>query len=102
MPGWIDRYRKRQRELAEGADADLMQANRRRSGLAFRLMTLGLVMGLLGAKLHLVAMLGAALQAGGVFSFLLAVGIAKWAQQEQAFLTRPDSEGPPEIFRDRP
>jgi hypothetical protein len=28
MAGWIERSQKRQRELAEGADADLMQTNR--------------------------------------------------------------------------
>ena len=31
-----------------------------------------------------------------------AVGLlmAKWAQQESAFLSRPDPEGPPKIFKE--
>src|SRR6516162_1166108 len=29
--GWVERYRKRQQELAEGVDADLVQANRLRT-----------------------------------------------------------------------
>jgi hypothetical protein len=53
MYGWLERWRNRQRELAAGTDASLVQANRRRLRVAFGLIRLALVLGLLDARLHL-------------------------------------------------
>ena len=102
MYSWIDRWQQRQCELAEGVDADLMRANRRRSRLAFGLFVFGFVLVLINAKLHLPTMLRAVLGPVGVICILIGVLVGKWAQAEHSFLTRPDSEGPPEIFRNRP
>lgn len=99
MPVWVERWQKRRRELAEGADADLMQSNRRRFRVAFSLIGLAFVLGLIDAKFRLPAILGIAIRVGAGISAVVGFVLAKWAQQERAFLTRPDPEGPPEIFK---
>ena len=53
MPSWLERWHKRQRELAQGADADLMRANRRRFRVALGLIGGGLALGAFGRGLHL-------------------------------------------------
>jgi hypothetical protein len=99
MQRWIERWRERRRELAEGADADLMQSNRRRFRVAFSLIGLAFVIGLIDAKFRLPASLEIAFRVGTGISGVVGILLAKWAHQEHAFLTRPDPEGPPEIFK---
>jgi hypothetical protein len=101
-PGSVGRWQKRRRELAEGADADLMQSNRRRFRVAFGLIGLAFVLGLIDARFHLPDMLNVVVRVGAGISGVVGIVLARWAQQEHAFLTRPDPEGPPEIFKDRP
>lgn len=102
MAGWFQRVAKRRYELAQGTDADLMKSNRRRFKVAFGLIGLAFVLGLSCSKLHLPAKLrtvfGVAAAVSGIIGFVL----AKWAQHEHDFLTDPDPEGPPEIFRNKP
>jgi hypothetical protein len=99
MRGWVKRWQKRQRDLAEGADADLMQSNRRRFRGAFCLIGLAVVLGLISAKFRLPPTLKLVFRVGAGISGVVGVVLAKWAQQEHAFLTRPDPEGMPEIFK---
>jgi len=99
MPGWVGRWQKRRRELAEGADADLMQSNRRRFIAAFGLIGFAFVMGLIDAEFRLPATLEIVFRVAAGISGVVGIVLAKWAQQEHAFLTRPDPEGPPEIFK---
>jgi uncharacterized membrane protein len=99
--GWFERYQRRQRELAAGADADLMAANRRRYRLAFSLMGLGLFLVWLAGKLRLPSGLRIAATALAGVSFVVGVFLAQWARAEREFLTRPDLEPPPHIFTDR-
>jgi hypothetical protein len=99
MHGWFERWQKRRRELAEGTDADLMQSNRRRFRVAFGLIGLAFVMGLIDAKVRLPATLEIVFRVGAGISGVVGIVLAKWAQQEHTFLTRPDLEGPPEIFK---
>jgi len=101
MPGWVERWQKRRLEIAEGADADLMQSNRRRFRVAFGLIGLAFVMGLLDAKFLLPATLGIIFRVGAGISVVVGIVLAKWAQHEHTFITRPDLEGPPEIFKNR-
>lgn len=102
MSVWIARWQKRRRELAEGADADLMQANRQRSRLAFGLIGLAAILGLLSDKAYLPGMLEKALVIACVISGVVGIVLAKYAQAEHSVLTKPEPEGPPEIFRNRP
>jgi hypothetical protein len=99
MQGWFERWQKRRRELAEGADTELMQSNRLRVRVAFGLIGLAFVMGLVDAKFLLPATLGIIFRVGAGISVVVGIVLAKWAQHEHAFLTRPDPEGPPEMFK---
>jgi hypothetical protein len=101
MTGWVERWQKRRRDLAEGADADLMQSNRRRFRVAFSLIGFAFVTGLIDAKFRLPTTLEILFRVGAGISGVVGIVLAKWAQQEHAFLTRPDTEGPPEIFKNR-
>ena len=101
MSGWIARYEKRRRELAEGADEDLVQANRRRSRLALSLISLAFVLGLIDAKFRLPSRLDIACRIRVGTCGVVGIVLARWAQREREFLTSPDPEGPPEIFKDR-
>jgi hypothetical protein len=102
MPGWIERWHKRRRELAEGADADLVQSNRRRFRVALGLLGLAFVLGLIDVKFRLPATLEVACRVGVVVSGVIGLVLARWAGVEHSFLTRPEAEGPPEIFKNSP
>jgi hypothetical protein len=101
MAGWVERWQRRRLELAEGADADLMRSNRRRYKVAFSLIGLAFVLGLIDAKFSLPHALEIALRVGIGVSGLLGIVLAKWALHEHDFLTEPDPERPPEIFRNK-
>jgi hypothetical protein len=101
MPGWVERWQKRQRELAQGADADLVHSNRRKFRVASSLLGLAFVLGLLDAKIPLPSYVRIAITLGAVISGVGGIVLMKWAQQEDVFLTRPDPEGPPEIFKNK-
>jgi hypothetical protein len=62
MADWLERWRKRQREIAEGTDADLVQANRTRFRVAFSLVGVGFILMVLGGKLHLTGRLDTVLR----------------------------------------
>lgn len=99
MTGWMQRYSQRQRDLSRGVDADLVRENRQHYNFAFWLVVLGLLLMLLASKVHSPSLLrwilvGAA-SASGLAGFLTAI----WAQQEAAFLNKPDREEPPTIFK---
>ncbi|MGC2828025.1 MAG: hypothetical protein WB627_02310 [Candidatus Acidiferrum sp.] len=99
MSSWLDRWSRRQRDLTRGVDADLIQDNRNRYRVAFGLVGFGFLLGLLDAKiqfpsrLHLIAVvMAAAAVVGGLL-------LAAWARQEAAFLSKPDPEEPPTVFK---
>jgi hypothetical protein len=100
MPTWFERFQKRQRELAEGADADLMQANKRRSRVSLCLFGLAIVLILFNLKFPVPTLLEKVLLVVAGVSAAAGIVIGKWAQAEHGFLTDPDPESPPEIFRD--
>ena len=100
MAGYLERWRRRQRELREGVDADLLQANRRRFRLALSLVGLGLAAIALAGRLRLSSRVDAALRVIAAASVIFGFVLLQWARRERLFLDQPDSEGPPEIFRD--
>jgi protein-S-isoprenylcysteine O-methyltransferase Ste14 len=99
MIGWIQRWNQRQRDLTQGVDADLVRENRKRYKLAFGLQGLALFLILLCAKVHIASTLFWILSATAIVSFLAGLLLAIWAQQEDAFLSKPDPEEPPRIFK---
>lgn len=102
MAGWLARWEKRRQELAEGVDADLMQANRRKFRVAYSLFGAALAVFLLREKIDLPSILEKGLAVGGAASGCAGLVLMRWAQAERNFLTKPDPEGPPEIFRSKP
>jgi len=78
-----------------------MQSNGRRFRVAFSLIGLAFVLGLIDAKLPFPPMLEVAIRIVVGISGIVGIVLAKWAQHEHAFLTRPDPDRPPEIFKDR-
>lgn len=102
MSGWFARWQKRQFELGQGADADLVQANRQRWRIASGLIGLAVLLVLLCDKVQLPAILEKTLAITGGISAAVGIVLAKRAQAEYRFLTKPEPEGPPEIFRNRP
>lgn len=101
MAGWLERWRERQHEIAEGADADLLQANKTRFRVALGLFGFGFAIILLGGKLHVTGTLDTVLRVMAGASIVVGFVLGRWARSEREFLTRPDPEGPPEIFRDK-
>lgn len=65
-------------------------------------MGLAVILALLCDKVHLPAILEKALAITCGISAAVGIVLAKRAQAEYRFLTKPEPEGPPEIFRNRP
>lgn len=99
MFGWIRRWNQRQRDLTLGVDADLVRNNRKRYKLAFGLQGLALFLIVLCSEFHIPRTLRWILSAAAGVSFLVGFLLAIWAQQEDAFLSKPDHEEPPRIFK---
>jgi len=99
MPNWWERRAQRERELAEGVDADLVSANRKRWTLGSKLFVIGaLLLAIewpwrLPRWVHLVV-------ASIAFVLIVTASIRwKWAQAEQAFLGKPERKAPPILFK---
>lgn len=101
MFGWIRRWNQRQRDLTLGVDADLVRDNRKRYKLAFGLQGLALFLILLCAKFHIPRTPLWILSATTIVCFLAGLLLAIWAQREDAFLSKPDREEPPRIFKQK-
>jgi hypothetical protein len=99
MTNWLQRFQERQRELAQGADADLLKVNRRRFRLGLFLLAFGCLLGFVGPKMHLSLVLRAA--GAVVFGMSCVIGLLmlQWAARESAFLNSPDSEKPLSILK---
>ncbi len=95
----FDRYLRRQRDLATGVDADLVQGNRRKFRLAISL--IGVAFLLLGID-RIIKPHGLIQEVfGWLLGVLLVSGtlIAMWAGQERAFLDKPEPKKPSSLFK---
>jgi hypothetical protein len=99
MRGWFQRRSQRRHDLTRGVDADLVRDNRKRFKIAFGLIGLGILLALLGGELHTANLLHWVLLDTGGVSVLAGFLLAIWAREESAFLTKPDPEEPPTIFK---
>ena len=99
MSNWLKRFQERQRELARGADADLVQDNRTRYKRGLFLIAFGLLVGFLGSKVHLSGGLQSAAVVLSIASFTIGFVLLRWAYQESIFLNRPDPENRPVSLR---
>jgi hypothetical protein len=96
---WFHRWRKRQDQLASGVDADLVRDNQKRYRLGLGLLGFGFAVGLLVSKVHLPNGLRLVLIVVSTVFVLAGFIAGAWASQEAGFLSKPDPEEPPKIFR---
>ena len=99
MESWLERWRKRQIELAEGADADVVQSYRRRFKTAFRLLGVAVVLLLAEARIPLFHRLDLVLRTIAIICFLPGIVLVRWAAAERDFLIKPEPEKPPTVFK---
>ena len=100
MSNWFERFRERERDLAEGADADLVRDNRNRDKVAFGLIGFACLLSWLSsAKIQIPSTLRSIVAGLAIVSFLVGFFLALWARQEDAFLSKPDPEEPPRMFK---
>src|SRR5260370_4252168 len=98
MGNWLKRLQERQRERAQGVDADLVQDNGRRYRRGLFLLAFGLLFGFLGSKVHSSGVLHAAEAVLSIASCVIGFILLRWAYQESLFLNRPDLEKPLSIL----
>jgi len=96
---WGERWRERQYQLAQGVDANLVRGNHQRFRLAFGLLVFAFLLGILASKFHLPSTLRFIIGLIVIAAFLVGFVLAEWARQEAAFLSKPDPEEPPKIFK---
>jgi membrane associated rhomboid family serine protease len=60
------------------------------------------VLGRLAAKFHLPSLLSVVFGVTAGISGVIGIVLVMWARQEHWFLTKPDPERPPEIFKNKP
>jgi len=97
LSSWFERSEKRRRELAEGADSDLVRANRNWYRAGFGLIIVAVVLGFLktlSSSYNVRMLFGWAAGAFGLIGLVL----ARWAMHEHQFLTGPDPKGPQKLF----
>jgi hypothetical protein len=70
--------------------------------MAFGLLLVAVVLGLLGAKLRIPSSLSVVLLVSAGISAAIGIELGVWAKAEYSFLTKPDPERPPEIFKNKP
>jgi hypothetical protein len=99
MSSWLERWRQRRRDLSQGVDADLVRDNRKRYRLAFGLIGFGFLLGLPDAKIQIPSTLHLIVVVMATVSFIAGLLLAAWARNEAAFLSKPDPEEPPRIFK---
>jgi hypothetical protein len=96
---WWERWRERQYQLAQGVDANLVRGNHQRFRLAFGLLVFAFLLGILASKFHLPSTLRFIIGVIVIAAVLVGFVLAAWARQEAAFLSKPDPEEPPQIFK---
>jgi hypothetical protein len=99
MISWFERWRRRQRDLTQGVDADLVRDNRNRYRLALGLIGFAFLLGLLGSRVHIPSTLHSIVVGIAIVSLVAGFLLAAWARQEAAFLSKPDPVDPPRIFK---
>ncbi len=96
---WWDRWRRRQNQLAQGVDADLVRENQKRYRFAFGLLTFAFALSLLVSKIHLQAALRIVVSVVATVCGVAGFALLAWSRQDAAFLGKPEPEEPPKIFK---
>jgi hypothetical protein len=96
---WFERSRQREYEFARGVDADLVADNQKRYRFVFVLFAFGFALGLIVSKVRLPSTLHLIVVVIATLCLIGGLALAVWARQESAFLSKPETENPPKIFR---
>jgi hypothetical protein len=96
---WWARQQRRQQELAEGVDADLVRDNWRKSRWGLGLLGSAVALAFALIKLPVRGTLGEVGIDLAIGLMLVAFVLLKWARMESVFLSRPDPEKPPSILK---
>jgi hypothetical protein len=99
MMGWLKRWQRRQEELGQGVDADLVRDNRRKFRLVDWLSGLSILFVFIAWKMRFWGGLRAVFGVAAAVLFVAGGILRYWAQAENNFLDRPDSEEPPSILK---
>ena len=99
MWNWLDSHLQRKREIQQGADADLVRANRRRWRLCWSLFGLSFLLIGIQSKVRMSEPLQDVMLGLFVACFGGSLFLGHWARAEQAFLNRPDPKEPPRLFK---
>jgi hypothetical protein len=96
---WWTRQQRRQQELAEGADADLVRDNRKKLLWGWALFGSSLALAFVFTKVGIRGILARVGMVLAIGMMLAAFVLLKWARMESVFLSRPDPEKPPSILK---
>ena len=99
MFNWFDRWQERQRELFEGADANLLLDVRRQRIRAWLLIACGSSLALILRFAEIPVLWK---RVGGAVLFLLIFAgglLLRWASMQDNWLRLPDPEDPPSILK---
>ena len=99
MRSWFERWRQRQRDLAQGVDADLQRDKNNRYRFAFGLIGFGFLLSLLDANVKVPGTLRSIVVGVAIVSIIAGIVLAAWARQAGAFLSKPDREEPPKMLK---
>ena len=99
MRNWLDRHAEREDELARGVDSTLVQANQRRYRLAWLLIAVSFVLGVLIRAVGLSGGLGWILNLLTFAVFLSGFILLQWAKQEKAHLHESGPRKPPSMMK---
>ena len=99
MSSW-QRWSQRQQELDQGADAGLIRDNRRKFWWSGGLLGLALLLGYLVSKNPDWGLLRSIMKAIAIVLGIAGFVVWNLARQERWFLSSPDPEKPPSIFKE--
>jgi hypothetical protein len=99
MWDWFERRLQRQRELQQGADADLLRDNRRRWKLCSSLFGCSLLLLGIQAAVKLSDPWHGIAVALTMGCFLAGFLLGHWARAEKSFLERPNPKEPPSLWK---
>ncbi|MGC2526841.1 MAG: hypothetical protein WA639_03780 [Candidatus Acidiferrum sp.] len=99
MGDWFRRQAQRSRDLARGADADLVRYNQKRFQLSLYFLVFGLALIAVDWKAHLQGRAHDVVVWIGIACFVAGFVSVRWAAAEDAFLHRPDPKEPPSLFK---
>jgi len=99
MGSWFQRWQRRQSDLAQGVDADLVRDNSNKYKRGFFLLAFAFLLSFVSGKVRFPRPAQIMLESISVASFIAGVLTLMWAGLERTFLDKPEPQEPPRIFK---